>query len=270
MKSLFCLLLISVLPVKATTIDDANNLYRERLNDHQAAYDAAQLYLQFSSRSEIKHQMQIAYFEAMTFYAYRTSDEQVKKTLFKKLTDQSEAFAKEIVPNLFGVKPGELSSDQQNHYAHYLYYYGVSLANFSELDHFTTAVKNWPTVRRSMMELLRLGEQNVHFYGAHRTLGIANVKMPAPFGSVNRAVDYLKIAFEQTFSKKYKTSIYSFNTLHYAIALSKKNLNKEACKLIEDFLTLNDQDLFNMDQHNAPDNILQREEFLGLGSELKC
>lgn len=79
-----------------------------------------------------------------------------------------------------------------------LYNYGTSLARLSEAQGSLVVVAKWPSIQRVLKLVMRLGHPDVAGYGGHRTLAIANTRMPAPFGDKKLAEQYFKFAIQKS------------------------------------------------------------------------
>ena len=94
------------------------------------------------------------------------------------------------------------------------------------------ALRYWKNEVKSMLETLA-GEMNkghVFGHGPLRALGRAWFSIP---GGRNRALGYLKDAYEKSLDPNLKVSVYPLNTAFYAEALIAKGEDEEAKNILE-------------------------------------
>lgn len=121
----------------------------------------------------------------------------------------------------------KLSVDDRRLLTIALYNYGVSLARLSEAQGSLVVVTKWPTIQKVMKLVIRLGHPDVAGFGGHRTLAIANTRMPAPFGDKKLAEQYLKFAIQK--SDRGGFSSYLVNHSMLADLFIRQDRKAEAC-----------------------------------------
>lgn len=121
-----------------------------------------------------------------------------------------------------------------------------------------------------MTIIINLGQEKVYYYGAHRTLGIANLKMPRPFGSRTKAARYISKAYQGTYSDTYSQSSYSFNTIVYSNLLYTEGKIAEACAELKKLTNLSRNDINELNLSLVPEFILNQKDAKDLFIERKC
>jgi len=252
--------------------DDPINLYNNRGVNLNYAKEASQiLWKRFSDNPNNDHtKLYIGYMatEAEFFYITQTKESEIRMTLFKSLADKLEIVLNTYFPTY---KNGVALSDTKLNLlmAEFIYFYAISLANYSELKHFTEALQNWPTVEKLMINLIKIKASTVQYYGAHRTLAIANMKMPAPFGDLKLAESYMKKAYTETLLSK-GTSVYMFNTVTYAEILIKRGQKNSACLILSQVKDFTPMQIADLNPSYIPENLINLEKAKTLYRESQC
>lgn len=123
-----------------------------------------------------------------------------------------------------------------------LYYYGTSLARAAERKGTITVVTKWPEIQKVMKMVMRLGHPEVAGYGAHRTLAIANTRMPPIAGGDKKlAEQYFKLALQKT--DRNGVSSYPANNTMYADLLLRLSRKTEACAQLQKVASLTDEEV---------------------------
>ena len=138
---------------------------------------------------------------------------------------------------------GKLTDDEANVFAQALYLRGTALAKISDIRGAGTAIKNWGTIKKTMTLVKRLGQEAVYYYGADRTLGIANTEIPSPFGSRKKAEKYLNAAVQNTLWPGRSISRHIYNSIGLARLYKKTKRKEEACSILLEILTLTDEEI---------------------------
>lgn len=124
-----------------------------------------------------------------------------------------------------------------------LYNYGLLTSRYVDLMGTVEALKRMGDIKKSMSSILRIKEDGVAHYGAHRTMGIFHTKVPAiAGGDMNIAKDFLVKAIDMT---QYKPGIstYPANNIAYSDWLYKRGLTNESCAQLKLILSLNEEDI---------------------------
>lgn len=120
-----------------------------------------------------------------------------------------------------------------------LYIYGTSLARASERSGTIAVITKWPEIQKVMKMVMALGHPEVYGYGAHRTLAIANTRMPAIAGGNKKlAEQYLTLAISKT--DRGGISAYPANNYFYADLLLRLSRKQEACAQYQKVANLTD------------------------------
>lgn len=153
---------------------------------------------------------------------------------------------------LFGTKYAvteyvKLSASEKKLLAEALYNYGLTTARYIDIKGQWEAIKRMEDIKRSMNTIIRIKEESVAFYGAHRTLGIFHTKVPViAGGKIELAKQYMQTVLENTkFSGD--VSLYPANNLAYADLMFKLEDKKEYCHHINIVAALTEEDVRAMD-----------------------
>lgn len=121
-----------------------------------------------------------------------------------------------------------------------LYVYGTSLARASERSGTITVITKWPEIQKVMKMVMSLGHPEVYGYGAHRTLAIANTRMPPIAGGNKKlAEQYLTLAISKT--DRAGVSTYPANNYFYADLLLRLSRKQEGCAQLQKVASLTDE-----------------------------
>lgn len=121
-----------------------------------------------------------------------------------------------------------------------LYIYGTSLARASERSGTITVITKWPEIQKVMKMVMSLGHPEVYGYGAHRTLAIANTRMPPIAGGNKKlAEQYLTLAISKT--DHAGVSTYPANNYFYADLLLRLSRKQEGCAQLQKVASLTDE-----------------------------
>jgi hypothetical protein len=124
-----------------------------------------------------------------------------------------------------------------------LYNYGLLTSRYVDLMGTMEALKRMGDIKKSMTSIMRIKEEGTAHYGAHRTMGIFNTKVPAiAGGDMNVAKDFLLKAIEMT---QFKTGVstYPANNIAYSDWLYKKGQTAESCAQLKLVIALNTTDI---------------------------
>jgi hypothetical protein len=151
-----------------------------------------------------------------------------------------------------------------------LYYYASALGFRSELIGVYEAFSNWSTIKKMLQKIISNGDATVNYYGAYRTLAIANTKIPAPFGDLNTAKTYALKIFNSTKAPILETSIFSMNTVIYATVLRRTDDDATSCAVLKTLTKLNAEELASLNKDLIIENSIQQKSASLLLAEWKC
>lgn len=151
-----------------------------------------------------------------------------------------------------------------------LYNYGLSVSRYVDLAGKFEAIKRMEDIKKSMNSIMRMNEESVSFYGAHRTLGIFHMKVPAIAGGrIELSEQYLKKAVAST-SYSGILSRFPQNNLSLAelfLKLDKKDL---ACEQISIVAALKDSDVATLDNGHPLETTLTLKKAREMMITKKC
>lgn len=151
----------------------------------------------------------------------------------------------------------QLNSEDRRALSMSLYSYGTSFARYSEIQGTLTVVTNWPSIQKVMKLVMRLGHPDVAGYGAHRTLAIANTRMPAPFGDKKLAEQYLKFAIQKSDQGGFSSYLVNHNML--ADLLFRLNRIAEACAELKIVAGVSDDQIKKLTEAGTFEGLEQRK-----------
>ncbi len=135
----------------------------------------------------------------------------------------------------------KLASSERRTLSESLYFYGTGIARLSELQGTTQVVAKWPEIQKIMKMIFRLGHPDIFGFGAHRTLAIANARIPAPFGDKKLSEQYFRHAIKN--SDRGGLSSYPANHNFFAELLFRVDRYEEACEQLNLVKSMTDQDI---------------------------
>lgn len=114
-----------------------------------------------------------------------------------------------------------------------LYNYGLTTSRYVDLAGKFEAIKRMEDIKKSMNSIIRIKEESTAFYGAHRTLGIFHMKVPAIAGGrIEISKQYLDKAVTET-QDETGLSLYPANNIALGDLYYKLGKNDEACAQLE-------------------------------------
>lgn len=153
--------------------------------------------LQLATTVQVKANS-LNYLSQLHFFMSTNEDKKNESSRLERATKQGEKSALLFGGWLDEKAYAKLSLADRRLLSVALYNYGTGLARLSETQGSLTVVAKWPTIQKVMKLIMRLGHPDVAGFGAHRTLAIANTRMPAPFGDRKLAEQYLKFAIQKS------------------------------------------------------------------------
>ena len=143
----------------------------------------------------------------------------------------------------------QLSPEEKKPLAESLYYYGLVTSRYIDIKGQWEAIKRMGDIKRSMDSLIRIKEESTAYYGAHRTLGIFHMKVPAiAGGKIELSKQYLLYAIENT---KFNgdLSLFPANNIAYSELLMKLGDKEESCHQLKIVANLSEQEVRSMDNN---------------------
>lgn len=214
-------LLLVALPAFSASREEADALYARRDSTPEGmnlAWQAANMYAELASNtSSAADKAQLLIRQSMAIYFVGdmsvNSDEKIK---FYSLGKEVALNAASILEKV----PGEAKDPANTELlAHAYYWYGVNLGKWGEASGILSSLGQWPTLRKYMEYIINMGQEDIEYYGASRTLGRAYFKLPYPLGSTSKSLSYLEEAFNNTLDSKKEISVYGLNVVYYAETL---------------------------------------------------
>ncbi len=252
---LLTLILLNSFTISAQDISAIDALYAKRGEDLKFAIEAAEQYSELEKQTENKRlksflnsKVGLAWF----FVGDRSESKEEQLFYFEKSHQVGFEAIKNIVTDPDTINKDELDEEEKDLLAEALYIYGIGLSKWAQTMHFTKIVKEWPKVRNSMEQIRKIDRSESNSYGALRTLGIANTKMPSPLGSKKDAMFFLKTAFTKTLTR-FNISSHSYNNLAYAEILFHFKQNQEACNILQIQANLTEEDIKELDPTRIPE-----------------
>ncbi len=152
----------------------------------------------------------------------------------------------------------QLSASSQTLVAEALYNYGLIVARYVDEKGVVEALKRMDDIKKSMTTIIRLKQESVAHYGAHRVLGIFHTKVPSiAGGDLKLAKTYLETAVKGSLYSG-DLSRYPLNHIVYSDYLYKVGENDRACAELRKVINLTESDLRTLDNglfHESMDNI---------------
>lgn len=163
-----------------------------------------------------------------------------------------------------------LSSAELKLLATALYNYGLLTARYIDLMGVTESLMRMNDIKKSMLTIIRLKEDDTAIYGAYRTMGIFHTKVPAiAGGDMSLAKEFLEKALKLSEFKD-GLSRYPANNVAYADWLYKSGLKTESClqlKLVKD---LNEATVRSMDNGLFFESLIDIQKSTQLYIARKC
>lgn len=124
-----------------------------------------------------------------------------------------------------------------------LYNYGLCTSRYIDLAGKFEAIRRMDDIKKSMNTIMRIGEESVAHYGAHRTLGIFHMKVPAIAGGrIELSKNYLEKAVVET-RVNGGVSSYPSNNVALSDLYYKLKLNEASCDHLKIVASLSKEDV---------------------------
>lgn len=248
------LFIFSIVGYSQTTYEAAQIAFNKKYDQNQALV-AKKLYLEIYAKSTDSIDKcfclnRISYLDFLSgtrktielpVNATNIQIEQAQKQELKLLKDSINRA--NLCKNLYGTSMNvndytKLSDKEISLFTQAHYLYSTSLARASEIEGFRVVLKNWPHIKKSMKFIINLKKESTFFYGPFRTLGIANTKMPNPFGNKEEALKYLSQAVNKSKWNNKTISKYIYNSIALADYYKKMNQTTKACTILSEIIKL--------------------------------
>lgn len=137
----------------------------------------------------------------------------------------------------------KLSPEEKHSLGWLLYNYGLTTSRYVEIAGPLEAIRRKEDIQKSMTTIIRMKEEPVSFYGAHRTLGIFHMKVPAiAGGNIKLSEPYFTKAIQSTIAFG-TISAFPSNNLALAELYLKLNQDAKACAEIKSVAALSENDI---------------------------
>lgn len=201
----------------------------------------------------------------LKFFIAEHFDQKPSETLLEGIALAEEGLL------LFGAKYdvasyGKLSSADRMTVAELLYNYGLTTARYVDLAGPLEAIRRMEDIKKSMNSIIRMKEEGTAFFGAHRTLGIFHMKVPAiAGGDIKLSEAYLTKARNSTLAFG-SVSAYPSNNLALAELYLKLGQTQRACGELLRVSELTDADVVRLNNGH----ILETKKTIAEARELKA
>lgn len=212
------------------------------------AQQAADLYAQAAATATdngVKAKMLVGESEALFFVGNASADQATKLDRHQKginVADQATKLlgladvASATDPQLQALK-AKLSAADVATLAEALYFRGINLGNWGQLNGVVQSLSKWPELRRGMESIETLGLVQIHNYGAYRILGRGYFKIPSLLGGdMTKAEKYLSTAVSKTLVPGTNFSRDGFNNIYYAELLHENGDDDTATAILNAFI----------------------------------
>ncbi|RYZ72161.1 MAG: hypothetical protein EOP09_03605 [Proteobacteria bacterium] len=243
-KSILILALFaSVLP--SAFASDCDALYESRAVDEASTELALDCYVsQLGTLPDSDRALKSHAYNRASYLKFYLGEYFQSGTEQTKLLKQGMEWGEQSVL-LFGAKYSlndykKLSTEELKLLAEALYAYGLNSSRYIDIKGMPEALIHMGDIKRSMQTIIRIKQESIAYYGAHRTLGIFNTVVPGiAGGDLSAAKDYLLQAITATADAQ-GLSQYPANNVAYAEWLFKSNLRSEACAQLKLVTELSD------------------------------
>jgi hypothetical protein len=151
-----------------------------------------------------------------------------------------------------------------------LYNYGLNTARYIDISGTVEALKRMGDIKRSMSSIMRIKEDSVAHYGAHRTMGIFHTKVPAiAGGEMSTGKELLIKALEMT-KTTLGVSSYPANNIAYSDWLYKSGKTEESCAQLKHVSELEEKDVRSLNNGLFFESMMDVKKAKGLLVEREC
>lgn len=260
---MFKLMLAALISVPAFA-DNCSSVFDQRGNSATITAEALNCY-ETSLRNVTDRETKSHYLVRISYLKFFQAENfsQRKESL---LFEAMEIAEKSVL--LFGEKYSlgdyrKLSPASQTHVAESLYNYGLIVARYVDEKGVVEALKRMDDIKKSMTTIIRLKQEAVAHYGAHRVLGIFHTKVPSiAGGDLKLAKTYLEAALQGTLYNG-NISRYPLNHVVYSDYLYKVGEKDRACQELQKIMDMTASDVKGLDNglfHESLQNIASAKE----------
>lgn len=221
---------------------DCDSLYDLRHESSQRATEALSCYSKISSSSRLEKAHALSRMSYLKFYINEYFSEAQKEPLLEGIRFAETGLL------LFGTKYDvaaytNLPADEKEVVGWLLYNYGLTTSRFVDIAGPLEAIRRKEDIQKSMTTIIRMKEESVSFYGAHRTLGIFHMKVPAiAGGNIKLSEPYFTKAIQSTIAMG-TLSAFPSNNLSLGELYLKLNQDAKGCAEIKMVASLTDNDI---------------------------
>lgn len=230
-------------PSFGATVEEAKNLYNQRAVNEQGfslARSAAKLVSEIGQDSHNSPEVAAAgYLVACKSLFFLGDYLPVSRSEKKEEYKSSYEYCQKGI-GLIELSKGNAKKDEWNGLLGELYFfYTSSFGRWFEDESKLRALGYWKDDVKPILELLegKASQTHIYGYGPLRALGRAYFSIP---GGRNKALKYLKEAYEKSLSKTFNVAVYPLTTAYYAEALIAKGDKEDARQVLEATLNVAD------------------------------
>lgn len=223
----------------AQTCDD---LFEERHTGVAKAREAFSCYEKSASATRLEKAHALSRMSYLKFYINEYFSEAEKEPLLEGIKFAETGLL------LFGTKYdvaaySALPAAEKEALGWLLYNYGLTTSRYVDIAGPLEAIRRKEDIQKSMTTIIRIKEDAVSFYGAHRTLGIFHMKVPAiAGGNIKLSEPYFTKAIQSTLAMG-TLSAFPSNNLSLGELYLKLNQDAKGCAEIKLVASLTDNDI---------------------------
>lgn len=222
-------------------IEAAKNLYTNRGENYENAAKAADLYGKLADAENVDMAKKATLLNKESQAAYYVGTQmKTDETKIPVFLRAMQAADEAIIAMGDETKLDEAGKEVL---ATAYYYSGANLGKWAEANGIASSLGRWGELQDKMKKVIALKKETVQAYGAHRILGRAYYKLPAPLGSNKKSLIYLEKAFNET-KMGNDISVHGLNVLFYTDLLIATD-KKDAAKAILTSFIAKDAETFN-------------------------
>ncbi len=269
------LILFSTLAFSQTTLERAQIAFDKKYDKKQALI-AKKLYEQIYSLSSQKKDKcfclnRLSYLDFLAGtrktieLPAAASKEEIKQAQLQELALLKTSISQsKKCTDLFGSSLNvsdysELSNEEIKLLSQAYYLHSTSLARASEIEGFRVVLKNWPKIKKTMKFIINLKQESTFYFGPFRTLGIANTKMPSPFGNKKEALKYLTQASQQSRWESKDISKYIYNSIALADYYKKTDDTFQACSILKKIINVSKEEIIKTNHKLIAETLIDQK-----------
>lgn len=226
------------LTVFASNCDD---LFNVRHESSQRATEALNCFAKTPGTTRLEKAHALSRMSYLKFYINEYYTESQREPLLDAITNAEDGIL------LFGTKYdvaaySALPAPEKEELGWLLYNYGLTLSRYVDLSGPLEAIRRMEDIKKSMNTIIRMKEESVSFYGAHRTLGIFHFKVPAiAGGDIKLSEPYILKAINSTLAGT--VSAFPGNNVALGELYVKLNQDAKACAQFALVANLSENDI---------------------------